>query len=477
MSARSQSVRPPAAGARDVLRLAWPAMLSYVLGNSYRINDQFWIQRLGGDAQAAIGASMFVLIMNFALTFLAVGGTLAVVARATGAGNRELRDRAIRSALALGVLIAALLTAAGPALTPAIVATVGLSGEAAALAREYLGTLYLLMLPMVLVPILDHALIGMGRTRVPMVMQLVSLSLNFLLNPLLIYGAEAARQAPHPCVRPVAELAASLASAAGLDHGLGMTGAVIATAVSRAAAVLLGLAVLVKRHHVRLARPFWSSLIARDILTVSAPISASIALYAGVYWILLDAVMAPLGAPVIAGLGIGFQVFEGLAFPCFLGVAQATASLVGQALGARAPRAAVTAVGNAYRIGLALGLIMALAFVVGGPLLVPLFTEDGAVEHEALVYVRVLAFSQLFVAFESINEKVLTGSGMTRPALLISASGNLLRVPLAWLLAHRIDLGAAGVWWAINLTTLAKATALGLVVRRRRWLRHRLRSA
>jgi MATE family multidrug resistance protein len=47
---------------------------------------------------------------------------------------------------------------------------------------------------------------------------------------------------------------------------------------------------------------------------------------------------------------------------------------------------------------------------------------------------------------------------------------NLLRVPLAWFLAIHQGLGPAGVWWAINLTTYAKALGFHFEVRRGLWL-------
>ena len=55
----------PEVGYRDILRLAWPSVLSFVLNNAYRINDQYWVQGLGTEAQAALGSTIFVLIMNF----------------------------------------------------------------------------------------------------------------------------------------------------------------------------------------------------------------------------------------------------------------------------------------------------------------------------------------------------------------------------------------------------------------------------
>ena len=463
----------PKVDVRALLRLAWPAVLSYTLGNAYRVNDQFWVQGLGAAAQTAIGATVFILIMNFALVLLCVGGTLALVARATGAGDRARRDDVLRTAFGMAFVLSAILSLAGPSLVPWMVARIGLTGETAELGRQYLTTLYLGMLPMIAVPLVDNALIGMGNTFVPMLMQLVSLATNFCLAPLLIYGAQAGAHSPHPVFEPVARLAGAAAELAGLEQGLGMTGAALATVLSRVAAGALGLFVLFARYRVRLRGPRTTAgrfVLARAILAISAPVSLSLALYAGVYWTLLGSVLAGLGPAVIGGLGIGFQVFEGVAFPCYLGVAQACASLVGRALGAGAPDSARRAVHSGYRLASVLGIGMALVFTLAGPALVPLFTHDAGIAREGLVYVRTLAFAQLFVALEAVNEKTLVGAGWTRPALWISGTGNLLRLPLAWWLVSHLGLGAAGVWWAINTTSVLKATALWLVVRRGRWL-------
>ena len=476
--ATAEPASGPATSVRALCRLAWPAILSYVLSNTYRVNDQFWIQNLGGEAQAAIGASMFVLIMNFAILFLAVGGALSLVARATGAGDRELRDKVIRHTFLLGLAIGIVLSTLGPPAMPWVVQWIGVEGRAAELAVEYLSVLFLFMLPMLFMPVLDNVLIGMGNTVVPLLTQIISLAVNFVLNPVFIYGANAVAEAPSPLVRPIAEWTVGLAEPLGLENGMGLGGAALATVISRTLTALLSIGVLTIHYRVRIVR--WARVefgLLRDLVAISAPVSLSIALYAGVYWVMLEAVMEPLGPEVIGGLGVGFQVFEGISFPCYMGIAMAAASLVGRCLGAGNRAAAQQAVRNAYLVGSAFGAAIAAAFWFAGPHVVPLFTRDAGVEREALTYVKILAFSQLFVAFESVNEKVLTGAGMTRPALWISGTGNLLRIPLAWALAYPLGLAASGIWWAINATTLLKAILLFRVVRRGHWLEHQVWSA
>lgn len=448
--ARSAFGGVPEVGHRDILRLAWPSVLSFVLNNAYRINDQYWVEGLGSEAQAALGSTIFVLIMNFSVFFLAVGGALPLVARATGAGDAEARDSWIRHALFLGSVIAIAMSVIGSLMTDTIISWVGLEGESAAYASDYLGTLYLFSLPMALAPLLDSCFVGMGHTRIPLLMQGTAVTFNFVLNPILIYGSSRYAWVPF--------------------EGLEMQGAALATAASRAIATTVGLTILIRTFGVnplRNARIRPQKL--AEFVRISLPNSLSISAYAGVYWLIMSIVISELGDEVFAALGIGFNVFEGVSFPFYLGVAIAGSSLIGRSLGAGSPEQAKLAVSRVRHVGTVCGLGFTTAFLVGGPLLIPVFTEDLDVTRHTLSYVNTIALSQFFVAHECVNEKVLWGAGHTRPILWISVPGNLLRIPLAWFLALELGWGALGVWWAINLTTVFKSAAFFLTVRGSRW--------
>lgn len=427
-------------------RLAWPSILSFILHNGYRINDQYFVADLGPHAHAAIASSTFVLIMNFGVIFFLVGGVLPLIARATGAGNRAARDSTVRHALAGGLLLAVVLGVVGTLLTPSLAALLATGAEQERLVCEYLGTIFLLVLPLVLTPIVDSTFIGMGDTRTPMILQIFAVVLNACLNPILIYGL-------------------------GSFAGFGIAGAALASCSSRACVMTAGLVLLRAKHGVRL----WSGAPLElsgltEIVRIGAPAGLSILMYAAVYWTLLVMVINPLGGAAVAGLGIGFNVFESVSFPFFLGIALAGASIVGRNLGAGDRAGALLAVRSVRRIARTAGVAFCLLFLIGGPLVAPFFTDDPNVLRETIGYVTILAWSQLFVAEETVNEKILNGAGHTRPILWISSLGNLLRIPLAWALAAPLGLAAAGVWWAINASTALKAIAYYRVVERRAWL-------
>ena len=433
-------------GMRGVLLLAWPAILSYVLNNGYRINDQFWVQDLGAEAHAAIGASTPVLILNFAVIFLAVGGTLPLVARAVGAGEPLVRDDVIRHGLVLGGIIAAVLGVVGWLVTPVVAATMEVDARTTEQTVTYLRPIYLGIAPLVLAPIIDNIFIGLGNTKVPMILQAFAVGCNLVLNPILIYGV-------------------------GSWSGLGIAGAAAATCVSRTITTVLGLLALHRLHGVHLLgggrprpRRLW------QMVRLGVPMALTIVFFAGVYVILLAVVIRPLGRDVMAGFGIGFNAFETVSFPFFLGIALAGSSLVGRSLGAGDEAGAWLAVRNVRRLGRLAGVVAAVLFWFAGRWIAPWFTDDPGVLEETIRYVGILAFSQLFVAEEIVNEKILYGAGHPGAILRISAPANLLRIPLAWVLSQPLGLAASGVWWAINATTYLKAALFYREVQRGRWV-------
>jgi len=434
-------------GMKAVVRLAWPTVLSFVLNNGYRLNDQYWIKDLGSAAQAAIGASTMVLIMNFAVIFLAVGGSLPLIARATGARRPDQRDDVIRHTVLLGVTIAGILSVVGWFLTPTIARLFDLEPETGRYMVKYLRTIYLLILPIVFAPIVDNTFIAMGNTKLPMMLQACAVTLNLILNPILIYGI-------------------------GSWDGMGIMGAALATCASRTVTGFTGFLLLRRLYGVRIfhgadlrmSRVF-------EIARLGAPMALSIGFYAAVYFTLFAMVIGGLGRDVGAGFSIGFNGFESISYPFFLGLGLAGSSLVGRNLGADRPEDAWRAVHNVRRLGRTCGLAIALVFWFGAEYLVPFFTNDPGAMIEAVRYVTILGWSQLLVSEEVINEKILYGAGHPQAIFRISSLGNVLRIPLAWFFAVHQGYGAAGVWWTINATTLLKGLLFYLEVQRGRWVR------
>ncbi len=431
----------PTVSARVLLRLAVPAALSVILNNAFRVVDQHAAGWLGTPEQGAIGSMTFVLIVAFAAWGVVGMGTGPLVARARGAGDDALRRRVVGNALVGSALIGAVVLGIGWLTADGLAAAVGLEGETAALAAAYLRALAVVGLPLALAPVVDAAFIAMGQTALPLGLQAVATVLNIVLNVTFVRV-----------------------------FGWGIEGLAWASGLSRLVAVVIGLVVLVRQ-----IRPTPADLrpddTLRRITRVGLPVGVNVAAYALVYWALLRVAISPLGPTVNAALGIGFSALEGFTWPLFHGLSLAVASLVGRSLGAGRPDQARRAIQLGVPLTAGAGVAAAAAFWFAAEPLCALFTDDPAVLAQAVLYANVLAWSQLFVAFEALSEGVLEGAGDTRPVFWTSTPLNLLRIPLAWGLAGPLGWGAAGIWWAINVTTMVKALAKGGMVLGGRWQR------
>ncbi len=446
-------VAPREAQLRNVLRFTWPTVASCLCSSAFRINDQFWVGGLGKQAQAALGAATFVMILNFALYFLAVAGCMSRVARATGAGDTVARNRAIHHGFALSSLLALIVGGLGYWLTPQLTGLMGLSEGVAQSATAYIRGTYLVALPIAFAPLLDNVFISMGDTRSPLILQILAIALNFTLNPLFIYGG-------FPAFQETPQV------------WLGVQGAALATGLSRAITLCLGLTWLVRRKGVPLIPN--TRISPRELLRIvrtGMPSCVSIAIYAGVYLALARWVFSHFTDAALAGFSIGFNAFEAVSYPLFLGIALGGSAMVGRALGAKDQRLALALTHSTRRIALAAAVLISFSFVVLGPPLVKAFTDDPEVFREAVLYLRILAISQVFVALEAVSENVHMAAGHTRPIFWVSVPGNLARIPLGVLFAVTWGFGPVGLWWAINVTTLAKGLVFHGLVRRGRWLR------
>ncbi|MCA9003361.1 MAG: polysaccharide biosynthesis C-terminal domain-containing protein, partial [Planctomycetes bacterium] len=327
------------------------------------------------------------------------------------------RDRAIHHGFALSSALAILVGILGYWIAPWWTEIMGLSDPVSQEAVGYMRGIYLMALPIAFAPLLDNVFISMGDTRSPLILQILSIALNFTLNPLFIYGGIPALQESQ-------------------EVWLGVEGAALATGLSRAIAISVGLIWLVRKKGVPL---FPRTRIAIDELwrigRTGLPSCVSIAIYAGVYLGLARWVFSDFSDSALAGFSIGFNAFEAVSYPLFLGLALGGSAMVGRALGAHRESLALDLVRSTRRLALGAGLLAGVAFVTIGPILVRAFSSESAVIEEAILYLNILALSQFFVALETVSESVHMAAGHTRPIFWISVPGNLARVPLGILFA------------------------------------------
>jgi Na+-driven multidrug efflux pump len=214
----------------------------------------------------------------------------------------------------------------------------------------------------------------------------------------------------------------------------------------------------------------WRLLI--STLRIGLPNAISQVLFPFVYMI-ITRLPAAYGPQYIAALRIGHTV-EGISFFLALGFSIATATCLGQNLGANKPVRAARAAWIATGIVIAILFVFSVLFFTFSSQIGFVFSPDLDAIVASARYLEILAFSQVFMGVEIVLEGAFSGAGNTVPAMAITVPLNLARIPMAYLLAGTFGLGINGVWWSISGSSIAKGLVMAFWFSRGRWKRKKV---
>ncbi len=432
---------------RRLLALAGPVVLAEIGWVAMGLVDTVMVSPLGPAAIGAVGlgGNAFMALAIFGMGLLL--GLDTLVSQAYGAGCREDCRRWLFHGLALAVAVSVPLTLL--ALTGVRhLHLVGLHPTTERLAGPYLGAVTWSLLPLLLYAACRRYLQGMSLVR-PITFALVSANLvNAAANYILIHGKLGA-------------------------PALGVTGAAWATVLSRvymAGVLAIAIALHDRQSSVTLRRS-WDGLHLtrlRRLATLGLPASIQVTLEVGVF-ATATLLAGRLDPVALASHQVALSIASAV-FMVPLGVASATAVLVGQAVGRQDPvgagRAGWTALGVIGVFMVAAALVMV---TLPRPLLRP-FTADPFVLALGARLLIVAAVFQLFDGFQAVATGALRGIGDTRTPMGWNLVGHwALGLPLGYLAAFRLGWGVIGLWAGLALGL----TVCGLALLRVWWLRVR----
>ena len=141
-----------------------------------------------------------------------------------------------------------------------------------------------------------------------------------------------------------------------------------------------------------------------------------------------------------------------LTFMIPFGLSSAAAVRVGQAIGRRDPRGAMTAGWTAITLGVSFMAAAALVFLTMPGALIRAFTDDPTVVDIGVRLLFVAAVFQLFDGLQGVTTGALRGFGDTRTAMLWNLGGHwIVGLPLGYLLCFRWGYGVVGLWWGLSV--------------------------
>jgi putative MATE family efflux protein len=417
---------------REIRNLAIPALGALAAEPIYILVDTAIVGHLGTAPLAGLAIAGTLLTGAFTLFNFLTYGTTAQVARFHGAGDertaRALGVQALWLASGIGVvLLAAAVLLARPA-----VELMGGEGRTADLAVLYM-RIAAIGLPFALIALAGQGYLrGFSDLRTPLRVVIASNAANVVLELLFVYGFE-----------------------------WGVKGSAWGTAIAQA-----GMGIAFARH--LWARPWRPNLDRiRPLIRIGGEIFVrTTALYAS--FVVAGAVLARIGTASLAAHQIAFQLWTFLAL-ILDAIAIAAQVIVGRTLGAGDAEAAYDAsrrmIGWSVLLGTALGAVM-LALTWTLP---HVFTGDDAVIGRAQAVWPLFALMQPLAGLVFALDGILIGAGDTRYlmwSMLVAGVG--VYVPIA-LAALHFDWGIVGVWCGLIALLVARALALGVRFRNRRW--------
>jgi putative MATE family efflux protein len=442
---------------RALLVLAVPLLAQNFVQVANQVVDLFFLGRLSEAAVAGVSLASPAVVLLFALTvYTPFVGTQVLVSQHVGANDG---DRAV-SALGAGLLVAAasgVLVGTGaflaaPWLADLLVA-VQPAGEATGTVRgfavDYLRVIAAGLVVVTLADTVEAAFVGWGDSRAALYINLATVAVNVVLDPLLIFGL-----GPFPRLEV---LGAALALVAGSVAGLGVGLALAAT--GRVEGYRLGAAVGAALS-VDTGR-------VRELLDVGSPTAAQQAVRQLVNVLMVVIVFAAGGAAGLAAYFVGARVAS-VSFVPATGLQQASQSVVGQNLGAgaadRARRA--TWLGTAVAVG-GLAVIGVLQWVFPAEIVGLLVPElDGRAFEFAVAYLRILAYGYPAIGAAYLLEGGFNGARRTRTSLVATlVQFWAIRLPVAAAGAFLLGAGVEAVFWAVTVSNVLVALGLGIYYR------------
>jgi putative MATE family efflux protein len=431
---------------KQLILLAWPVILAFMMQTGYNLVDLFWVGKLGATAIAAVSLAGNVFYIVLAVGQILGSGTVALVAHSFGAGFIDRANSIVKQSLSLASMIAFGVCILGFLFAEQLMFFLGGRGEVLTLSAGYIRIVFLGFFFQLLSFSINYAFRGVGDMIIPMIIMACATLINVILDPLLILGI-------------------------GLFPRLEVQGAAIATAIAKGTSFIIGLVILLKGRSgikLNLKAPWYleRSIISR-MFAIGVPVGISYGLMA-VSIIVVFGIVAAFSEYALAALGIGTRIFQFASLPV-VGIGIATTTLVGQRLGAQDPKGAGTVSRIAFVVSIALMIIFSVIFVIGAEPLIHVFTEDSTVIAYGIHFIRIVAWYLIFVGISTSLTGVFRGAGYTVPPMFAGLLKVGLLYALAIFLSQSLRLNIDGVWWAMIIAYAVESVIIAVWYRQGSW--------
>lgn len=421
---------------KKLVLLAIPILLTTLSQMAYNLTDIFWIGKVDAiglsetAAVAAVGTAAYLTWFGFGLILIGKIGTSVRISHAVGRDELHKVNVYATNGLFLQATLGIIYSILSVVFTKQYLMIFNIeSATIISYTTDYIKIVGALLF----VQFLVHGFVaineGLGQTKVNLIILAIGFLFNMGLDPLFI-----------------------------LVFRLGVSGAALATVTSQIITLIIFYMVYHKLNpEVKAfkASNFNFTAIKR-IVKVGMPVGLQ-SLFFTLVAIFIARKIYMFGEDVVAAQRIGVQI-EQLTWLIGSGFQTAITVFVGQNFGAKTFDRIRKAIMYTAMVLIPYGLMVTGLLLLFPRGLMSIFMDELVPISHGVVYLEIIALSQIFMIIEGIGTGFFNGIAKSYISSMTGILGNGLRIPLVlWLIQ---DMDEVGIWWSFNISSIFKAVVI-----------------
>jgi len=405
-----------------IILLSLPIMLTNLIQTMYNLTDTYFLSKLGAVEVASMTLAWPVVFLQLALGVgIGIAGT-ALISQNIGANKIDEAKKIAGQLVTFAMGFSILLSISGVISTPYILKIMGATGDIYTNAYIYL-VLIVGGAPLMYASFIYSSVKqGEGDTVSPMILSLISVTINVILDPIFIFY-----------------------------FGLGIKGAALATLLARGVMLFyIVYQLFIKDTPMKLRlkdlRPEFSYI--KKITRLGIPASIGQATIA-MGFVVLNSFVNSYGELTLAAFGIGNRI-NGLIVMPAMGIGGAVSSIVGQNIGNNNVKRVKECVFKSSVLGAGFSIIGTTTLWLWGSNIVSFFSTNKNIIYLGNEYLKYISLSLIGLAILPIITGALQGAGQTKKAMYLSMSRLwAFRLPALLILPYFIGKTEKVIWYSM----------------------------
>jgi putative MATE family efflux protein len=427
---------------RHLLKTTSFMLVTMVFQTLYFLIDLYWVGRLGTEAVAAVGIAGNLTFIVLALTQMLGVGTTTVISHAVGRKDKPQAIAFFNQAHVLSMVTGLAFLIVGIALRSRYSDAMSADQATARLSDDYLLWFIPAMALQFALVAMGAALRATGNFKPTTVVGTVTVILNMVLAPFLIFG-----------------------------WGTGLAFGIAGAAISSLIAIAVGLVWLAtyfyrKDSYLRFDVATWKPRfdVWKRMLTIGLPAGYEFAINA-VYIGLVLTLIRPFGAAAQAGFAIGGRIIQAGFMPV-VALGFSVAPVAGQNFGARLGDRVKQTFKDAAFMSSGAMIFFAVLCAVFADEFVDFFTKDPAVVAIGAEYLRIILWNYVPSGLIFVASSTFQAMGNTIPSLITSTTRIVLVAVPAVILSRHPGFQLNWIWYLSAGSVFVQLAVSMLLLRR-----------